>query len=156
MTEIYRSSIKSVSIVLFLFGSPTNRLGGERFESQSAARVPPHISFRGTLPRKLGAREERHARLILPGIRSNGLLDGLHREFDLDDVTQQEATGLQGQVPGQAEVLAVDLRAGIASTEAFPCLLNDSAPRSEGRWPSGSAGAGWRRGRADSRRRRTP
>ena len=30
--------------VLFLFGPPTNRLGGERFESQSAARVPsPHL-----------------------------------------------------------------------------------------------------------------
>ena len=42
----------------------------------------------------------------------------------------KEAIGLQGQVPGQAAVLAVDLRAGIASTAAFPCLLNDSAPRS--------------------------
>ena len=46
--------------------------------------------------------------------------------------------------------------AASSSTAAFPCLLNDSAPRSEGRWPSGSVGAGWRRGRADSRRRQTP
>jgi hypothetical protein len=36
-----------------------NRIAGEK----------AYLPFRGMLPRELGAREERHARLILPGMR---------------------------------------------------------------------------------------
>src|SRR6266496_4456160 len=62
---------------------------------------------------KLGARNERPAHLVLPGTISKGLFNGFHSELDLDDVTHKETTGLQGQVPGQSEVVAVDRGPGI-------------------------------------------
>jgi hypothetical protein len=59
----------------------------------------PTKSFKGRFFHELGASNERPAHPVLSGAISNGLLDGFHSEFDLDDVTHQEATGLQGQVP---------------------------------------------------------
>src|SRR5690606_1152708 len=52
--------------------------------------------------------------------RGSGLLgDGADVELDLDLVAHQEAAGLQRGVPGQAEVLAVDLELGL---EARPVV----------------------------------
>ena len=49
---------------------------------------------------ELDASNECPTHLVEPWTISIGLLDGFHSELDLDDVTHQEPTGLQGHVPG--------------------------------------------------------
>src|SRR5207244_2325823 len=44
--------------------------------------------------------------------------DGLHRQFDARRLADEEAAGLQGDVPGEAEVFAVDL-GGRAEADAL-------------------------------------
>src|SRR5258708_4582474 len=44
--------------------------------------------------------------------------DGLHRQFDARRLADEDAAGLQGDVPGEAEVFAVDL-GGRAEADAL-------------------------------------
>src|SRR5690348_14453556 len=98
----------------FWFSQQSDGKKAERFESRGCAiRHLPIPLSNVEFFHELGASNECPAHLALSGTISNGLLHGFHSEFDLDDVTHHEPTGLQGHVPGQAEVFAVDLRPGI-------------------------------------------
>src|SRR5712692_6313950 len=52
------------------------------------------------------------------GDRGLACRDGLRRQFDARRLADEDAAGLQGDVPGQPEVIAVDLR-GRAETNAL-------------------------------------
>src|SRR6266478_813787 len=52
------------------------------------------------------------------GDRGLACRDGLHRQFDARRLADEDAAGLQGDVPGEAEVFAVDL-GGRAEADAL-------------------------------------
>src|SRR5207302_8754671 len=132
-----------------------------RFRPCHARRCPYSVALAGcslsSVARSIGSwPSSQPLPRALPSERARRLLDRLHFERDLHAVAHQHAAGLQGDVPGQPEVLAIDLvlalkpatvlpqgfapitwnSASRATSRIFPWMVRSPITRKRSRFPS--------------------